>query len=106
MFKRKKKWKINWNWYKRQCTKNRNLLEKNIITDKFFFFEQGKMYYINTAIAVSSAQDVPKKLLKNKQFTPNTKSVYPMPKHDKGLDHHKFSPNTKLAFLTFNHHKE
>ena len=64
------------------------------------------MNYINSVIAVSSTQGVQKRILKNKQITQGTKSGYPMPKQDNGLDHHKCSPNTKIVFLTFNHHKE
>lgn len=41
-----------------------------------------------------------------KQFTQYIELVYPMSKHDRGLDHHICFPNTKLVFLTFNHHKE
>jgi len=64
------------------------------------------MDYINTALVVSTAQGVPKRPLEKKQFTSHTKRIYPMPKHDRGLDHHMCSPKTKIAFLAFNHHNE
>jgi len=64
------------------------------------------MDYINKALVISTAQGVPKRSLKRSTSQSHTKIIYPMPKHDKGLDHHMCSPKTKVAFLAFNHHKE